>query len=98
MNPRAILGAAVICHSPPGCKSKHPLSVLGTQSQIQALLSVGHLILALFEFFYSSMAGFNEEVVINDKIETGDYKSQELPAIPSSYKLHEKNYLNWSHS
>lgn len=32
------------------------------------------------------MAGSNEEVVINDKTETGDYKSQELPTIPSSYK------------
>ena len=42
------------------------------------------------------MAGSDEEVVINKKTETTDYKSQELPTIPSFYRLHEKNYLNWS--
>jgi len=35
-------------------------------------------------------------VVINNKTETTDYKSQELPTISSSYRLHEKNYLKWS--
>jgi len=51
---------------------------------------MGHLKLACFIFFASSlqsMAGSTDENGINNKTETEDYKSQELPTITSSYNM-----------